>query len=125
MALIIEKYLGASAGNSSSTSGQSVVTLCQNVKRELLDDFAKKPEILQTSESFLKAVLRHYKVDLGSAQVTPLLGGRAKLYFRVGRLLQAWPRHQVAWGGGWLAPRVTYVAILSRHVDPIGDSYIF
>ena len=50
---------------------------------------------LKTAESFLKAVLRHYKVDVKSANVQPLLGGRAKLYFRVGRLLQSWPQHQV------------------------------
>ena len=95
VALIIEKYLGLNAGLTASTSGQFVVTTCSNVKRELIDDWGKKPEMLKTAESFLKAVLRHYKVDVKSANVQPLLGGRAKLYFRVGRLLQSWPQHQV------------------------------
>ena len=95
VALIIEKYLGSNAGLTASTQGQSFVSMCANVKRELLEEWAKKPEMLKTAESFVKAVLRHYKVDVKSAHVQPLLGGRAKLYFRVGRLLQAWPKHQV------------------------------
>ena len=95
VALIIEKYLGSNAGLTASTQGQSFVSMCANVKREALEEWAKKPEMLKTAESFLKAVLRHYKVDVKSALMSPLLGTRAKLYFRIGRLLQAWPKHQV------------------------------
>lgn len=96
MALIIEKYLGANAASTSvSTQGQSFVTMCANVKRDLLEEWGNKPELLQSSESFLKTVLRHYKVDVMSAQVQPLLHGRAKMYYRVGRLLHGWPKHQV------------------------------
>ena len=97
--MIIERYLGSSSGSPTTAQGQSFVTICSSVKKDVIDAFAKKPAMLQSSESFLKSVLRHYKVDVNSAQVQELLHARAKLYYRVGRLLQAWPQHQVT---SWL-----------------------
>lgn len=94
VALLIAVYLGASAG-STATQGQSIATLCSNIKKDILDELAACPEILKSSESFLKAVLRHYKVDVENAVQHPLLSARAKMYYRVGRLLQGWPKHQV------------------------------
>ncbi len=45
-------------------------------------------------ETFLRAVLRHYKLQIQSCSMKLLLHGRAKLYYRIGRLLQAWPQSQ-------------------------------
>lgn len=94
VALMISVYLGASAGTS-AVQAQSIATLCSNIKKDVLEQLAACPEILKTTESFLKAVLRHYKVDVENAIQHFLLSARAKMYYRVGRLLQGWPKHQV------------------------------
>ncbi len=98
MALVVAVYLGAS-GEKGQISGQTdivgVATLCSGVKKEALDMLQRDKTILKTTEDFLKAVLRHYKVGMSTAAVQKLLHARAKLYYRIGRLLQGWPRRQV------------------------------
>lgn len=91
---MISVYLGAGTG-ASVVQAQSIATLCSNIKKDILEQLAACPEILKTSEGFLKAVLRHYKVDVENAIQHALLSARAKLYYRVGRLLQGWPKQQV------------------------------
>ena len=94
VALIISIYLGASAGTNAGQA-QSIATLCSNIKKDVVEQLGACPEILKTTEGFLKAVLRHYKVDVENAIQHSLLSARAKMYYRVGRLCQGWPKHQV------------------------------
>ena len=91
-------YLGATGGAGyalgASSDGQFMAQLCNNIKKEAVHAIQKTPEILATSESFLKAVLRRYKITCESASKQMLLHARARMYYRMGRLLQQWPDHQ-------------------------------
>ncbi len=96
---MISAYLGASTNDKVQVSAQSqvasVARVCSGPKKETLEALKTKGEMLDTSESFLKATLRHYKAELQQASMQKLLHARAKLYCRTGRLLQAWPQYQV------------------------------
>ena len=52
----------------------------------------QSPVARDTAESFLKEVLRHYKVDASAVMAKALLTCRAKLFYRLGKLItQGWP----------------------------------
>ena len=91
------------------TSVSSVAALCTGINKSVVTDIRKNPEMLQTTEAFLKALLRHYVVDTKAATKQLLLQGRAKLYYRVGRLLQAWPQHKVRQTGCDVCASLTFV----------------
>ena len=69
--------------------------VCSGVKKDALDALRTKPEMLTTSESFLKSTLRHYKLQMDGASMQLILHARAKLYYRVGRMMVAWPQNHV------------------------------
>ena len=91
------------------TSVSSVAALCTGISKSVATDIGKSPQMLQTTETFLKAVLRHYVVDTKVANKQLLLHGRAKFYYRVGRLLQAWPQHKVRQTGCDVCASLTLV----------------
>ena len=97
---MISVYLGASGGSGHAigamSEGQSVTQYCSGIKKEAISAMQKGPAMLSTSETFLKAILRHYKISLENANKQLLLHARARTYYRVGRLLQQWPKHEVA-----------------------------
>lgn len=95
MALIISLYLGAAEGSSRSRKAiAGIAALCPSVRKETLAFLQSNPDVLQQSEGFLKKVLRHYKVTNPTPVVKALLSCRARLYYRVGRLLQSWPDNE-------------------------------
>jgi hypothetical protein len=98
VALVVSVYLGSSGDKVQVQSFETVANvarICSGVSKQALDAFRSKGEILSTSESFLKAILRHYKLQMQGASMQNILHARAKLYYRVGRLMLAWPQHQV------------------------------
>ena len=96
---MIAVYLGAGGlpqGQVQVNSAvSSVAQICAGISGKVLDKIRASKECQQTSEQFLKAVLRHYKVGSSVANKQLLLHARAKLYYRMGRLLQNWPNTQV------------------------------
>ena len=68
-----------------------LAAVCPSIRKETLEQLKADPNILATSEKFLKQILRHYSVDGDAPIVKQLLGCRVRLYFRVGRMLSAWP----------------------------------
>ena len=73
----------------------TVAQICSGISKQVLEKIARSPECLKTSETFLKAVLRHYKLNATVPNKQLLLHTRAKLYYRMGRLLQNWPQTEV------------------------------
>lgn len=97
VALIVALYLGAPAAGDNGARQQvsGVASVCTSLKKETVESLKETPGILKTAEEFLKRVLRHYKVDVNRATVKQLLHSRARLYYRVGRLLQGWPESEI------------------------------
>ena len=104
-------YLAGSGGMTPAahTSVSSVASLCTGINKSVATDIGKNPEMLKTTETFIKTLLRHYAVDTKAASKQMLLQGRAKLYYRVGRLLQAWPQHKVRQTGCDVCASLTFV----------------
>ncbi len=93
VALIVSLYLGATgeAGGAARQSVTGVAAVCGSVKKEMLQKMQQDSEMMKTTETFLKTVLKAYKADMTKANVKMMLHSGARLYYRVGRLLQAWP----------------------------------
>ena len=97
VALIISLYLGAGTEGANSRARRAVAgmaALCPSLRKETLTFLTSHPDVVLQAEGFLKKVLRHYKVTNPSPVVKTLLACRARLYYRVGRLLQSWPTNQ-------------------------------
>ena len=100
VALLVAENLGAGGLPQGqvvvNSAVASVAQVCAGISKKVLDGIGKAS--LATSESFLKEILRHYKTTGQVANRQLLLHARAKLYYRMGRLLQTWPLTQVdAW----------------------------
>ena len=95
VALLVAVYLQGAGGSAPSVNSAvaSVSQVCTGISKKVLDGIAKAA--LATSESFLKEILRHYKATGQVTNRSLLLGARAKLYFRMGKLLQGWPITEV------------------------------
>ena len=78
-----------------NTAVSTVAQVCAGISKQVLERISKRPETMKTSETFLKAVLRHYKLAATVPNKQLLLHARAKLYYRMGRLLQNWPQTEV------------------------------
>ena len=99
VALLVAVYLQGAGG--SAPQGQVVVNsavasvsqVCTGISKKVLDGIAKAAKA--TNESFLKEMLRHYKTTGQVTNRSHLLHARAKLYFRMGKLLQGWPITEV------------------------------
>ncbi len=94
IALVVSLYLGGPAGESGGarrTAVGGVASVCKGISKDALKRFEESPAILQTVELFLKTLLKHYSVTNKDVQVRKLLECRARLYYRAGRLAQAWP----------------------------------
>ena len=51
--------------------------------------------MLHIVEKFLKQVLRHYHVDVAQVTIKQLLHAQERLFYRGGRMLQAWPQGDI------------------------------
>lgn len=78
-----------SGGKKVAVSGLAAVS--PSIRKGILEQLSASPKILAASEAFLKSVLKHSVLKGESPIVKQLVGRRVSLYFRVGRLLQAWP----------------------------------
>ena len=78
-----------------SSAVTSVAQVCSGISKQVLERIRNHPECMTTSESFLKALLRHYKPKAMVPNKQLLLHARARLYYRMGRVLQNWPLTEV------------------------------
>ena len=100
VALVVSVYLGSNSDKvqlqpQTQTGVASVARVCSGVQKNALDALRTKPEMLTTSESFRKSTLIHYKIQMDGASVQLILHARAKLYYRAGRMMVAWPQNHV------------------------------
>ena len=98
VALVVSVYLGSNSDKvqlQPQTGVASVARVCSGVQKNALDALRTKPEMLTTSESFRKSTLIHYKLQMDGASMQLILHARAKLYYRVGRMMVAWPQSHV------------------------------
>ena len=93
VALVISMYVGAIASGGGSIRRQAggVAAFATSIKKDAAETIAGRQDIRAMAEDFLKGVLRHYTVDRDTAHAKALLQCRARLFHRVGKLLQGWP----------------------------------
>lgn len=122
VALIVSLYLGAGAEGASRARKPiaGMAAVCPSIRKETLAFLQNNPDVMQQSESFLKKVLRHYKVTCPAPVVKALLGCRARLYYRVGRQLQSWPdnEHSVCKGFAKIEAQYSTEMVAARAISP-------
>ena len=101
VALAISMYFGAIASGGGALRRQSggVAAFAPGVKKDVLEKMGL--DRLQAAETFLTAVLKHYKVNMETVYSKALLHARGKLFHRAGQLLQKWPGTEVAVQQAW------------------------
>jgi hypothetical protein len=90
-------YFGAISGGGGALRRQSggVAAFAAGVRKDALDKLAAILDARETADKFLRAVLKHYKVNRDTVYAKALLHCRARLFHRVGKMLQAWPKSAV------------------------------
>ena len=94
MALIISLYLGAieAGGGALRRQPGGVTAFASSLKKDTADKITKDVLMQERAEAFLKALLKHYTIDMSVALAKAVLNCRARLFHRVGKMIQAWPR---------------------------------
>lgn len=87
VALVVSLYFGAAneAGSKSRRGVTGLAAVVKGINGDVLRYLDEHPDVLQTAETFLKATLKHYRVDGTPPLIKALLNCRARLYYRMGR----------------------------------------
>ena len=114
VSLVISMYLGAIASGGGALRRQSggVAAFAVSIKKDSLDKIVANRDMRDAVESFIKAVLKHYRVQASAVLVKELLLCRARLFHRIGRVVLDWPASDFAIKGALAKTEAKYAAEL-------------